>query len=87
MADFKADIDLMVANAKKYNVKESQVYGDAVFIQKFVKQWQPKLKTVLKLPGQAFNKTPSHSIKLKLRAVDKPKPKSKNQHPIHLARR
>lgn len=74
LADFKADIDLMVANAKKYNLKESQVYGDAVFIQKFVKQWQPKLKTVLKLPGGAF-KAPS--IKLKLRAVDKPKPKSK----------
>lgn len=39
MSQFKADIDLMVANAKKYNVKDSQVYGDAIKIQ--VRQYIP----------------------------------------------
>lgn len=33
LAQFKADIDQMAANAKKYNVKGSQVYEDAVKIQ------------------------------------------------------
>lgn len=33
MSEFKSDIDLMVANAKKYNVKDSQVYEDAIKIQ------------------------------------------------------
>jgi hypothetical protein len=33
MSQFKSDIDLMVSNAKKYNMKESQVYEDAVKIQ------------------------------------------------------
>lgn len=33
MAQFKADIDLMTSNAKKYNVKGSQVYEDAIKIQ------------------------------------------------------
>lgn len=32
MSQFKADVEQMVANAKKYNVKESQVYEDAVKI-------------------------------------------------------
>lgn len=31
--DFKADIELMVSNAKKYNVKESYAYQDAIRIQ------------------------------------------------------
>lgn len=29
----KADIELMVSNAKRYNVKGSQIYEDAVKIQ------------------------------------------------------
>lgn len=33
MAEFKADIELMVSNAKKYNMKGSEVYEDAVKIQ------------------------------------------------------
>lgn len=33
MAEFKSDIDLMVSNAKKYNMKGSEVYEDAVKIQ------------------------------------------------------
>lgn len=33
MSQFKADIDLMVSNAKKYNMKGSEVYEDAVLIQ------------------------------------------------------
>ena len=32
VGELKADIDLMVSNAKKYNIKESQVYQDAVKI-------------------------------------------------------
>jgi hypothetical protein len=31
--EFKADIELMVSNAKKYNVKESYAYQDAIKIQ------------------------------------------------------
>lgn len=39
LSQFKADIDLMVSNAKKYNLNESQVYNDAVKIQvKFILQ-------------------------------------------------
>ncbi|KAI8147926.1 hypothetical protein BJV82DRAFT_664265 [Fennellomyces sp. T-0311] len=41
VADLKADIDLMVSNAKKYNIKESQVYQDAIKIHKYVKHWRP----------------------------------------------
>jgi hypothetical protein len=33
LSEFKADIDLMVSNAKKYNLEDSQVYNDAVKIQ------------------------------------------------------
>ncbi|KAI7862347.1 hypothetical protein BDF14DRAFT_1886160 [Spinellus fusiger] len=44
LAQLKSDIELMVANAKKYNRKESQVFDDAVQIQKFVKSWQPGIK-------------------------------------------
>jgi hypothetical protein len=29
---FKADVELMVSNAKKYNVKESYAYQDAIKI-------------------------------------------------------
>ncbi|KAI8088285.1 hypothetical protein BDF21DRAFT_491340 [Thamnidium elegans] len=78
MSQFKADIDLMVANAKKYNVKDSQVYGDAIKIQKFVKAWTPpKEKAIVKLPAGAFSHSPLTKIKaIKLRAVDKHKPKS-----------
>ncbi|KAH8553124.1 hypothetical protein BGW37DRAFT_439314 [Umbelopsis sp. PMI_123] len=35
--EFKADIELMVSNAKKYNVKESYAYQDAIQIQKLIK--------------------------------------------------
>ncbi|KAI9467879.1 Bromodomain-containing protein [Zychaea mexicana] len=41
VGDLKADIDLMVSNAKKYNIKESQVYQDAIKIHKLVKHWRP----------------------------------------------
>jgi hypothetical protein len=33
LSQLKADIDLMASNAKKYNLKDSQVYNDAVKIQ------------------------------------------------------
>lgn len=61
LAQFKADIDQMAANAKKYNVKGSQVYEDAVKIQKFVKHWQPqsKGKTAAKLPAKATSSSSS----------------------------
>ncbi|KAI9277980.1 Bromodomain-containing protein [Umbelopsis sp. AD052] len=39
--DFKADVELMVSNAKKYNVKESYAYQDAIRIQKFIKGKAP----------------------------------------------
>ncbi|KAG0185397.1 hypothetical protein DFQ28_009395, partial [Apophysomyces sp. BC1034] len=86
-AKFKADIDLMVANAKKYNIKESQVFEDAVKIQKLSKSWPTdesktsrhvvddnKGKTVLKLPGEAFGRNGQTEGKIKtirLKAVDK----------------
>ncbi|KAI7874767.1 Bromodomain-containing protein [Lichtheimia hyalospora FSU 10163] len=71
VTELKSDIDLMVSNAKKYNIKESQVYQDAVKLQKLVKNWtvgkekekrattssETKLKTVLKLPGGAFSQS------------------------------
>ncbi|KAG2219089.1 hypothetical protein INT45_005820, partial [Circinella minor] len=41
VSELKADIDLMVSNAKRYNIKESQVYQDAVKIHKLVKRWRP----------------------------------------------
>ncbi|KAI8327234.1 hypothetical protein BD560DRAFT_418381 [Blakeslea trispora] len=86
LAEFKADLDLMISNAKRYNRKESQVYEDAVQIQKFVKQWHgSKEKAVLKLPGEAFTKPaespPPKIIAIKLRAVEKQppqKPKKSN---------
>lgn len=34
---FKADVELMVSNAKKYNVKESYAYQDAIKILKLIK--------------------------------------------------
>ncbi|KAF7722312.1 hypothetical protein EC973_003463 [Apophysomyces ossiformis] len=87
LAKLKADIDLMVTNAKKYNMKESQVFEDAVKIQKIVKSWQPedskairhvatesRGKTVLKLPGEAFGRNGQSDGKIKtirLKAVDK----------------
>ncbi|KAI8890209.1 Bromodomain-containing protein [Backusella circina FSU 941] len=72
---FKADIDLMVSNAQAYNESDSQVYNDALHIQKYVHSWQPKReKTVLKLPGEAFNSKGIKAIKLK--AVNKHKPSS-----------
>ncbi|KAF1799619.1 hypothetical protein FB192DRAFT_1387647 [Mucor lusitanicus] len=89
VAQFKADIDQMAANAKKYNVKGSQVYEDAVKIQKFVKHWQPqsKGKAVAKSPAKAASSSSSSSknatvsppskIKaIKLKAVDKQKTRS-----------
>ncbi|KAI8088928.1 uncharacterized protein BX664DRAFT_314179 [Halteromyces radiatus] len=39
--DLKSDLNLMVANAKKYNIKESQVYQDALQIHKLIKTWTP----------------------------------------------
>ncbi|KAI8975321.1 hypothetical protein BDF20DRAFT_914267 [Mycotypha africana] len=55
LSQFKSDLTQMVTNAKKYNIKESQVYEDATKIHKFVKKWQaPKAKALLKLPGGAF---------------------------------
>lgn len=33
ISQMKADIDLMVSNAKKYNMKGSQIYEDAIKIQ------------------------------------------------------
>ncbi|KAL9560599.1 hypothetical protein PS6_000054 [Mucor atramentarius] len=89
LAQFKADIDLMASNAKKYNVKGSQVYEDAVKIQP-----QSKAKTVLKIPGKALTSSsssknaststatttatspPSKIKAIKLKAVDKQKTKS-----------
>ncbi|KAI7905845.1 uncharacterized protein BX663DRAFT_497836 [Cokeromyces recurvatus] len=73
LSQFKADIELMISNAKKYNIKESQVYEDAIKIQKFVKNWkEPKEKAILKLPGDAFTQGSTPKIKaIKLRAVDK----------------
>ncbi|KAI8370678.1 uncharacterized protein BYT42DRAFT_98580 [Radiomyces spectabilis] len=79
LSQLKADIELMVSNAKKYNIKESQVYEDAVAIQKFTKAWSPtedksspasgtEPKTVLKLPGGAFGRnvsTPPTENKIK----------------------
>lgn len=81
MAEFKADIDLMVSNAKKYNMKGSEVYEDAVKIQKFVRSWtNPKEKAIVKLPAVAFNQPAQPKIKsIKIRAVvDKNKQKSAN---------
>ncbi|ORX55046.1 Bromodomain-containing protein [Hesseltinella vesiculosa] len=40
--DMKEDLKLMVTNAKRYNVEETQVYQDAVTIRKFVKSWELK---------------------------------------------
>ncbi|SAL95014.1 hypothetical protein [Absidia glauca] len=37
--DMKSDLHLMVENAKTYNLEESQVYQDAMEIQKLVKSW------------------------------------------------
>lgn len=59
-------------------MKDSQVYEDAVKIQKFVKAWTPpKEKAIVKLPAGAFNHSPTSSTNkikaIKLRAVDKPK--------------
>ncbi|KAI9313309.1 Bromodomain-containing protein [Dichotomocladium elegans] len=44
LTDMKADMELMVSNAKKYNMKDSQVYIDAVRIQKLVKHWHPRIE-------------------------------------------
>ncbi|KAG1152549.1 hypothetical protein G6F37_004143 [Rhizopus arrhizus] len=78
ISQMKADIELMVSNAKRYNVKSSQIYEDAVKIQKFVKGWQGvKEKTVLKLPGDAFNSAPKIKT-IRLKAIDKPKKSSEN---------
>ncbi|KAI8997125.1 hypothetical protein BDB01DRAFT_769915 [Pilobolus umbonatus] len=66
--DLKADIELMINNAKKYNMKKSQIHEDALKIQKYVKNWTPPVeKTLLKIPGDAFN---SKIKTIKLRAVN-----------------
>ncbi|CAO3673709.1 unnamed protein product [Rhizopus stolonifer] len=76
VSQMKADLDLMVSNTKRYNMKGSQIYEDAVKIQKFVKGWQGvKERAILKLPGDAF----SHAGKIrtiKLKAIDKPRKSS-----------
>ncbi|CEI86268.1 hypothetical protein RMCBS344292_00711 [Rhizopus microsporus] len=78
ISQMKADIDLMVSNAKKYNMKGSQIYEDAIKIQRYVKGWQGvKEKAVLKLPGEAFNSAPKIKA-IKLKAIDKPKKSSTN---------
>ncbi|PHZ14019.1 Bromodomain-containing protein [Rhizopus microsporus ATCC 52813] len=78
ISQMKADIELMVSNAKKYNMKGSQIYEDAIKIQRYVKGWQGvKEKAVLKLPGEAFNSAPKIKA-IKLKAIDKPKKSSIN---------
>ncbi|CAO3590460.1 unnamed protein product [Absidia cylindrospora] len=68
--DLKSDLQLMIANAKHYNMEESQVYQDALRIQKLIKSWTSgnkkrrtsrssstkatPSKNVLKLPGSSL---------------------------------
>jgi Bromodomain len=52
----KADLTLMTSNAKKYNVKGSSIYDDAVALQKIVKEYptepQQSIKVTLRRPQQ-----------------------------------
>ncbi|KAI9267863.1 hypothetical protein BY458DRAFT_475796 [Sporodiniella umbellata] len=82
ISQMKADLDLMISNAKKYNMKGSQIYDDALKIQKFFKGWQGvKEKAVLKLPGDAFSQVGKIKT-IRLKAIDKPKKVSADIKPL-----
>ncbi|KAK9727973.1 hypothetical protein K7432_001425 [Basidiobolus ranarum] len=49
LEDFKADIELMFENAKQYNTKGSQVYKDAVTLQKIASKEIASIKATLSI--------------------------------------